>query len=111
MNASDSRSDRPNGSALSPGSATLLRRAVTSRLHDRSDSERELRDALHVVAAEARERGLRPEELVVALKSLFDATSSEVSPHGADESRRLREWIVATCIRAYYTPEKGAQGT
>ena len=105
VNASDSRSDRPDGRALSDGSVALLRRAVTARLSDPAGAEGELRDALLVVAAEARSRGLRPEELVVALKALFDATTLEVAPQGADDGRRLREWIVANCIRAYYTPD------
>jgi hypothetical protein len=109
VNAFDPRSDRPDGRALSDGSTSLLRQAVTSRLNDPAAPETELREALHVVAAEARARGLRPEELVITLKALFDATTVDVAPHGAEEGRKLREWIVATCIRAYYTPRAAPQ--
>ena len=88
---------------MSDGSKTLLRRAVTTRLNNPSAPESELQDALHVVATEARSRGLRPEELVIALKALFDATAVELVAD-AEDGRRLREWLVAACIRAYYTP-------
>ncbi|HZO19678.1 MAG TPA: hypothetical protein VFB46_11890 [Gemmatimonadaceae bacterium] len=59
-----------------------------------------LHAALKSVAAEARERSLRPEELIVTLKQIVEEVpGARVS---SIEERRLREWIVTTCISAYF---------
>jgi hypothetical protein len=90
----------PDSRALSEPTLEQLRRAIQERRQSAGPGETSLQAALKVVAAEARERSLRPEELIVALKQVVDeAPGSRAS--SADE-RRLREWIVTTCIRAYY---------
>ena len=59
-----------------------------------------MRAALAVVAQEARQRTIRPEELIVTLKQLIDDLPGTRS--SSVEERRLREWIVTTCIHAYF---------
>ena len=43
---------------------------------------------------------IRPEALIVALKQLIDELPGTRTSSG--EERRLREWIVTNCIRAYF---------
>jgi hypothetical protein len=90
----------PESRPLSEATLEQLRKAIQDRRQSPAIGEDALQAALRVVASEARERALRPEELIVALKQLMD------EPRGArsnsSEDRQLREWIVTTCIRAYF---------
>ena len=61
-----------------------------------------LRDALAVVAAEARQRQLPPEELLTAFKALLDAAPEIQDAGGRVAQARLREQLVTLCIKAYY---------
>jgi hypothetical protein len=89
----------PEPRPLSESTLEQVRRALQERRQSPAVGDGALQTALQVVAAEARERSLRPEELIVTLKQLIDE-----APHrsGSGEDRRLREWIVTTCIRAYF---------
>ena len=108
----------PGARALSEDTALVLRQAVrrtvgrpaspggapASSPSLPSDGERALRDAVAAVAAEARERRMRPEELLPAFKALLD-TIPEVNGAGSRlEESRLRERLVTLCIKAYYEP-------
>ncbi|HWJ21127.1 MAG TPA: hypothetical protein VNS52_02145 [Gemmatimonadaceae bacterium] len=101
----------PRASAPGPGSRTLseasvaalrdaLRRTV-GRLAT-SDGHGLLRDAMSVVAAEARQRQMRPEELLTAFKALLDAAPEMHDVGGRVAQARLREQLVTLCIKAYY---------
>ena len=90
----------PESRPLSEPTLEQLRRAIQERRHSPNAGEAALHSALHVVAAEARERSLRPEELIVALKQAMDEVPGSRS--SSSDERRLREWIVTTCIRAFY---------
>ena len=103
MNAHDSGYHREPARSLTEGTLALLRQAIEQRWGDPSAAERPLRDALAVVAAEARARTLRPEELIVAVKGVL-AELATIHPGltSADELR-LRERVVTWCIEAYYS--------
>lgn len=90
----------PESRPLSEPTLEQLRRAIQQRQQSPAAGDSALHAALQVVAAEARERSLRPEELIVTLKQLLDEAPGSRS--GAGEDRRLREWIVTSCIRAYF---------
>ena len=90
----------PESRPLSEPTLELLRRAIHQRRQSPAIGDEELHAALQVVAAEAREHSLRPEELIVALKQVIDEVPGVRSNSGDD--RRLREWIVTTCIQAYF---------
>lgn len=90
----------PESRSLSEPVLEQLRRAIQDRRQSPAVGDTALQEALHAVAAEARERSLRPEELIVALKQVMDESRS-VRP-GSGEERQLREWMVTTCIRAYF---------
>lgn len=90
----------PESRSLSEPTLEQLRRAIQERRQSPAIGDTALQEALHAVAAEARERSLRPEELIVALKNVMDDPRPARS--GSSDERHLREWIVTTCIRAYF---------
>ena len=90
----------PEPRPLSESTLEQVRRAIQERRQSPSAGDSDLRAALAVVALEARERTIRPEELIVTLKQLIDDLPGARS--SSAEERRLREWIVTTCIRAYF---------
>jgi hypothetical protein len=90
----------PEPRPLSDSTLEQLRRALHERRQSQGGSDAALHQALKAIAAEARERSLRPEELIVALKQVMDEAPG--SRGGSSEERRLREWVVTTCIRAYF---------
>jgi hypothetical protein len=104
MNAPDSlppREPRP----LSDAILARLRAALEGRLAGPAGPDGELRDALLAAAAEARQRSLRAEELIVVLKTVLeDLTANRAGLKTSDEIK-LREWLVTTSIRAYYGRE------
>jgi len=97
MNAPNPLMPEPRG--LSEATLEQLRRALQDRRRSPAAGDTALQAALQVVAAEARERSLRPEELIVTLKQVLDESPGTRALY---EDRRLREWIVTTCIRAYF---------
>ena len=90
----------PESRPLSEATLEQLRRAIQSRRQTPAAGDEPLQSALRAVAAEARERSLRPEELIVTLKQVMDEPRNARS--STSEERQLREWVVTTCIRAYY---------
>jgi hypothetical protein len=93
----------PDPRPLSAHVIEQLRHAIQDRRQAPTGGDDALRTALEVVAAEARQRALRPEELIVTIKQVIEeAPGSRAS---SNEDRRLREWIVSTCIRAYFDAE------
>jgi hypothetical protein len=89
----------PESRSLSEPTVEQLRRAIQERRQSPAMGDTALHLALQVVAAEARARSLRPEELIVALKQVMDEPRPKPS---SSEERHLREWIVTTCIQAYF---------
>lgn len=90
----------PEPRPLDAHTVERLRQAIHERRQTPAVGDDALRSALETVAAEARERALRPEELIVTLKQVIDEAPGARPSSGED--RRLREWIVSTCIRAYF---------
>lgn len=90
----------PEPRSLSEPTVEQLRRAIQERRQTPAIGDTALQEALHAVATEARERSLRPEELIVALKNIMDDPRPARS--GSSDERQLREWMVTTCIRAYF---------
>jgi hypothetical protein len=107
MIAHDSRETPEDARALSAGLAQRLRVAIEERWRATSSADVEravatLGVALEDAAAEARQRGLHPEELIVAMKALErDVAATRGNPGSADR-RTLRSWLVTACIRAYF---------
>lgn len=105
MNAPDS-SATPEPPTLSEPQLARLREAITTRLRNPSQADDELRIVLREVATEARDRALRPEALIVALKGVLAEIDTARLTHDVEEPRRLQEWLVTTCIHAYFDREE-----
>jgi hypothetical protein len=90
---------------LSEPQLTRLREAIVTRLRDPSADDEDLRRVLHDVAAEARSRSLRPEELIISLKAVLAQVGSARFPSAPEEQRRLQEWLVTACIQAYFAKD------
>lgn len=65
----------------------------------------DLRDALRDAATQAREQGVRAEELVVALKALIEDVCRAIDGPGAVPEQPLHDRIVSACIKAYFGSE------
>ena len=80
-------------------------RAVLARYVNDGDDSRELRDALRRAAEEAREKGIRPEHLLVALKEIWYSLPELAEMARASrqhEQQRLLQRLIAHCLDQYY---------
>jgi hypothetical protein len=94
--------------ALHPQTEAELRAVIADRWRAVSETEEALSMAVGRVAREARANGMRPEELLIALKSI---EAQVLGAHGTlrgddmEARRRFREWLVSNCVRAYFAEE------
>jgi len=92
----------PNG-RLSPEVVVQLREALRRWMSDGADDST-LGNALRAAASDARDRGVRAEELLVTLKTTwFEVGGAPNAPHApsASNNKGLDE-LVTACIKAYY---------
>lgn len=88
-------------SPLSDRTMQELRHALAEQLKTESPTP-EVRDLLQRVAREAREQGVRPEELLVTFKQLWNSLAESVRPQLPEQSEQVRQNLVTLCIQAYY---------
>jgi len=62
----------------------------------------ELHSLLARVAREAREKNIRPEQLLVTFKQIWNSLAETMRPRTADQFERVRQDLVTACIKAYY---------
>ena len=94
----------PRPRAFSPEVAAQLEAALRSIATKPAPLTDSLRAALTAAATEARELQLRPEELIVAFKTLEEkvgATFPDDDPDDPD-GRRFRAKIIRALLEAYY---------
>jgi hypothetical protein len=106
MMAHDSRFS-PEPRPLSDETFAVLRSAVLGHLDRSAETGRGLERAVEAVVREARERAMRPEELIVSFKALYATLPDPPTTAARAELLRLREQLVTACIHAYY----GRDGT
>jgi hypothetical protein len=87
---------------LSPEVAEKLRTALAARWEKRGDAESVLRAALQEAVDEAKQRQLRPEELLLALKAVEERVADSLCDIDPEERDRFRHWVVGVCMRAYF---------
>ena len=95
----------PEPRSLHPDTAAELRAVIAERWRAVSDTENALAAVVARVAREARVDGLRPEELIIALKAIEEDVLGAPGTLRADDfdaRRRFREWLVTSCVRAYF---------
>lgn len=81
---------------------TQFRAAIQERVADPSGPRDPLTRAIMAMAAEARERGMTAEQLVIRIKHEWDEMLDDgIIPYGA-EHVPLRDSVVTAAIRAYY---------
>lgn len=79
-----------------------LRTALTEQLKRPERPTPELTELLKKVAREAHEKDIRPEELIVMFKQLWNSLAESLRPQNADQYERIRQNLVTLCIQAYY---------
>lgn len=89
-------------SSLSESTMKELRTALTEQLKRPERPTPELANLLKKVASEGRERGIRPEELIVIFKQLWSSLAESMRPQNADQYERIRQNLVTLFIQAYY---------
>jgi hypothetical protein len=79
-----------------------LQSALAEQLRKPDQVAPELQPLLVRVAREAREKNIRPEELLVSFKRLWNSLAESMRPQSADQFERIRQDLVTVCIKAYY---------
>lgn len=98
MMVQDSPPDRPE---LSAESVAVLKSALETYLADQSQLG-SIQPALRRVAAEARDRKIHAEQLLLILKDIwFGLPQIRSTPEGEPQRQTLQR-IVTLCIREYY---------
>ena len=101
MMAHDSSYTPP--SRLHDETVAAVRAALRAYLANASDPA-PLQSALMRMSAEARERAILPEHLLVTLKDLWGALPEVRSMTDSGEQVRLLQRVVTMCITEYYSP-------
>ena len=99
MMAHDSTPGHP---ALAAETIDAVRSALAVYISAPSDGER-LRQALDHMAAEAREKSMLPEQLLVVLKDVWYSLPSVRAMREPAEQIRLLQRVVTMCIQEYYS--------
>ena len=89
-------------SPLSEATISELRGALTEQLKHQDRPTPELAKLLKKAGAEAREKRLGPEELLVVFKQIWNSLADSMQPQSNDQQERVRQQLVTLCIKAYY---------
>jgi hypothetical protein len=94
-------SSQPPPSRLDKATLEELRAALRLYLADES-SPSVLRNALLRTAAEAHEKSILPEQLLVVLKEVWNALPEVRAIPDATDQVRMLQRVVTMCIKEYY---------
>lgn len=100
MNAADRPRDSEGQSYPSHESVERLQHALSSYI--RTQDETPVREALAVLAREARARQLYAERMLVAVKRVWMDTQEVKAMPNEKERRRILDHVVKLCISTYY---------
>src|ERR1700682_2003641 len=104
--ASSERAGKPlpqrSVSSLPESTIKELRTALTEQLKKPDGPTQELMILLRKIAREAHDHDIKPEELIITFKQLWDSLAESLRPHNADQYELVRQRLVTLCIRAYY---------
>lgn len=95
-------SSPPPSAGLAEETVARARLALTHYLDDAEAGGRELRDALDLMAKEAREKSMLPEQLLVVLKDIWYALPAVRAIEDSAAQIRLLQRVVTMCIKEYY---------
>jgi hypothetical protein len=88
--------------SLSESTMMELRLALVEQLKKPDAPNPELSELLQRVAREARAGNVRPEQLLLIFKQLWNSLNESLRPQQAEQQERVRERLVTVCIKAYY---------
>jgi len=91
----------PDAPRLSAAARDALESALVTYLANPKDTDH-LKSALQRVAIEAREKDVRAEHVLVALKDIWYELPQMRAVTDVDEQHRLLQRVVTLCIREYY---------
>ncbi|HEY2854344.1 MAG TPA: hypothetical protein VGJ18_15925 [Gemmatimonadaceae bacterium] len=109
MVAYNPRSPRDEERSLSAEVTRQLHSSLTARWVDPAGGEHALNGALAAAADDARTRGLRPEELLLALKAIEEEVATALDVIDTQDRDRFRTWLVGACMRAFFRSEPPAK--
>jgi len=92
----------PCVSQLSDSTIEELRAALADQLKNPNHPSPELSKLLRRVGVEAREKKIKPEELVVVFKQMWNSLVESTRPPSSELRERMRQNLVTLCIQAYY---------
>lgn len=87
---------------LPPEIAAQLRAALLARWNQSEAHDSMLESALAAAAQDAKSRGLRAEELLLALKKSEEEVAHTVDVADTQDRDRFRIWLVGACMRAFF---------
>jgi hypothetical protein len=93
--------ERTPSHRLEPETAEALR-GVMNRAVARGDHSDELHDVLCRAAAEAREKGIQAEQLLVIMKDLWNSLPELRRVTGSERQTELLQELISRCIERYY---------
>jgi hypothetical protein len=79
-----------------------LRSALTDQLKQPENPTPELAVLLHRIGREAHDNEVRPEQLIIIFKQLWNSLAESLRPQNVDQYERIRQRLVTLCIQAYY---------
>ena len=88
--------------ALDPTTVAELRAALTRSLQAGNHGE-ELKAVLARAAADARQKGIQAEQLLLALKDVWYSLPQMATHPASDVQTRLLQQLIARCIQEYYS--------
>jgi hypothetical protein len=106
MVAYNPRPPRDERRSLSPDVAAQLQCALRAHWAESDGSDAELAAALEAVAQDARVRGLRPEELLLAMKAVEEEVAATLKINVTQDRDRFRTSLVGACMRAFFAEKK-----
>ena len=95
-------SSPPPAPGLEEETIARARAALSLYLKNPDGDGDSLRDALHVMASEARSKSMLPEQLLVVLKDVWYALPAVQAIDDASAQIRLLQRVVTMCIKEYY---------
>lgn len=88
--------------SLSESTMKELRSALTDQLKKPDSPTPELANLLRKIGREAHQKQIRPEQLIIIFKQLWNSLAESLRPQNADQYERIRQRLVTLCIQAYY---------
>ena len=82
---------------------SFLSRSFLNRALRRFPQKPELRIALHQLAREAKEKAVPPEQLLVALKVIWQSIPNVENAPDRTEQTRVLQRVVTICIKEYFS--------